>query len=68
MGRSGTNNGGGPRWADMERAECPRCGLFRPVGTMQVIRNGGCCLNPSKCDARAAKRAAKHIKQADESH
>jgi hypothetical protein len=52
----GTNNGGGPRWATMPRACCPWCGLVKPVGVMQVQRNGGRCNNRKKCDERRRRR------------
>lgn len=51
----GTNNGGGPRWATMPRATCPRCGLTRPVGIAQHER-GNVCRNTEKCKQRAARR------------
>ena len=55
MGRTGTNNGGGPRWATMPRAVCPKCGLNKPVGVLQADR-GFLCRNTIKCQERAAKR------------
>jgi hypothetical protein len=55
--RSGTNNGGGPRWATMPRAVCPLCGLRKPVGVLQHER-GFACNNVSKCKERAAKKRA----------
>ena len=58
MGRTGTNNGGGPRWATMPRAKCPLCGLVRPVGVLQHQR-GNICNNREKCKSRQARRAAK---------
>lgn len=57
MGRTGTNNGGGARWADMPRGTCPKCGLTRPVGVHQGDR-GFVCTRPSKCEARAEKKRA----------
>lgn len=57
MGRTGTNNGGGPRWATMPRKTCPRCGLTRPVGECQGERNYE-CRSRSKCDARKARKKA----------
>lgn len=54
----GTNNGGGPRWATMPRATCPRCGLTRPVGVTQADRDF-VCRNRAKCEERRAKRKAK---------
>lgn len=56
MALSGTNNGGGPRWAKMPRAVCPRCGLNKPVGVTQSTR-GFVCNNRVRCDARAKKKA-----------
>jgi len=57
---SGTNNGGGPRWATMPRATCPRCGLTRPVGILQHER-GNYCRNQSKCEARRKRKAEKNV-------
>ena len=57
-----TNNGGGPRWATMPRATCPRCGLHRPVGLTQG-ESGFECRNRGKCDER---RAAKDRKRRDQ--
>ena len=51
-----SNRGGGPRWATMPRAKCPRCGLVKPVGVTQVARNGGECANRRKCDQRRKNR------------
>lgn len=58
MGRTGTNNGGGPRWDTMKRAVCPVCGLYRPVGDKQYL-NGNQCRNRTKCMERRLKREAK---------
>jgi len=58
MGRPGTNNGGGPRWATMPRGKCPLCGLVKPVGITQGRENGFICRNPTKCRVRAAKKKA----------
>lgn len=59
MGAAGTNNGGGPRWADMERGTCPRCGLTRAVGVFQMRDRGGECNNRGRCDARIAAKKAR---------
>lgn len=58
MARTGTNNGGGPRWGTMPRGKCPLCGLIKPVGVRQAER-GFVCNNSSKCRARRDKRKAK---------
>lgn len=58
MARTGTNNGGGPRWADMPRATCPKCGLNRPVGVTQH-EDGFYCRSQARCEARAKRKKAK---------
>lgn len=55
MGRTGTNNGGGPRWTTMPRGTCPKCGLNKPVGVRQH-ETGNYCRNRSKCEARAKRK------------
>lgn len=55
---SGTNNGGGPRWADMPRGQCPKCGLVKPVGVTQHER-GFLCRSPDKCGKRQRQRERK---------
>lgn len=58
MSRSGTNNGGGPRWGSMPRETCPLCGLTRPVGVTQGDRRFE-CRNKAKCDERRKRRVSK---------
>lgn len=62
MGRTGTNNGGGPRWGTMPRATCPKCGLNKPVGVTQSDSNF-VCRNTDKCAARALKRHNANLEQ-----
>ena len=59
-----SNRGGGPRWGTMPRATCPRCGLTKPVGILQVERNGGVCGNEEKCKRRAERRRLKQKREA----
>lgn len=58
----GTNNGGGARWADMERGTCPKCGLTRPVGVSQHERRF-LCNNSTRCRARADRKAIREARQ-----
>lgn len=58
MSRSGTNNGGGPRWATMPRGKCPVCGLVKPVGIYQADDRGNVCRNSEKCEARRKRNEA----------
>lgn len=55
---SGGNRGGGPRWATMQRATCPICGLNRPVGALQGERRF-VCRNKAKCEERRKRREQK---------
>ncbi len=66
MARSGTNNGGGPRWGTMPRETCPRCGLTRPVGIHQG-ENAWLCNNTEKCHKRMERREKK-AKQTNGGH
>lgn len=59
-----TNNNGGARWHLMDLGVCSRCGLRHRVGIAQASgERSQDCRNREKCDARAAKKLAKKLKQ-----